>query len=478
MERHIFDFNQPQGTMSLMNLRNALRGLFQGDFMPLRPRASMILDDMEYPSDAAAQAIWSGTGVTVSYSTTKQEGNYALQYVIDGTGDRKVSKTQALVLSSFGRIKIWERCSATSSAIKFYLRDSSGNESYWDITTNGTANTWQQDDLDLTTPDSNNGTDADLSNITEWGFLGLDASTTYIFDTVKVICGLNVAVEAGLIAGFYQQVYVGQSRISFNGASSPAITPPSSNPRIDLLVMNSSGSLFWVTGSEAASPSEPAFPSDKIPICLVYCKTTMTKVVDYEDKDSNPNEAYIYKDIRPFLNLILGTLLQLTDTPSSYSGQANKTLKVKGDESGIEFVAVTDSDEKVKSRSDDSPAGYLDAKVDDATLEVDSVTKKMRVKDKGLNANKIIDHSAAITNRLTPVALNCDSELYTNDPSPRKVKEILLARGGTYRIKMDLKSLSARGRVYRNGIAIGTEQVGDSNSEYTTFSQDISGWSP
>lgn len=299
MERHIFDPNQPQGSMSLENLRNALRGLFQGDLMPLRSRASMILDDMEYPSDAAAQALWSGTGVTVSHSTTKQEGNYALQCVIDGTGNRKASKTQSLNLSAFKRIKIWERCSAISSAIQFYLKDSSGNESYWDITTNGTANTWQQDDLDLTTPDSNNGTNASLSAITEWGLLGLDASTTYIFDTIKVTCGLNVAVDAGLISSFYQQLYIGQTRITFTGGPSPTITPPTANPRIDALVLNQSNALEWVTGTEASSPAEPDLPTNKIPICLIYCKVTMAKVVDYEEKGANPNEAYIYKDIRP-----------------------------------------------------------------------------------------------------------------------------------------------------------------------------------
>ena len=46
MERHYFDHNQPQGSMSLMNLRNSLRALFQGDLMPLRPRARFVLDDM------------------------------------------------------------------------------------------------------------------------------------------------------------------------------------------------------------------------------------------------------------------------------------------------------------------------------------------------------------------------------------------------------------------------------------------------
>lgn len=365
MERHIFDENQPAGSMSLMNLRNVLRALFQGDLMPLRPRASIILDDMEYSADAQAQAKWSGTGVTVTKTTTKQEGNYALQCVVDATGNRKVSKTQSLNLSAFKRVKIWERCSATSSAFQFYLRDGSGNESYWNLTSNGTANTFQQDDKDLTVPDSNNGANASLASITEWGFLGLDASATYIFDTDRVTCGLNVAVEAGLIASFYQQVYVGQSRISFAGGSSPTITPPTTNPRIDLLVMNSSGTLSWVTGTEASSPAEPTFPTDKIPVCLIYCKATMAKVVDYEDKDANPNEAYIYKDVRPLLNLALNTFLQLTDTPSSYAGQAGKAVVVKSTEDQLEFGTATEfrSGDMMVSSNTTPPTGWTDVSV-------------------------------------------------------------------------------------------------------------------
>ena len=302
MERHIYDPNQPQQSMSLLNLRNALRALFQGDLMPLRARASMILDDMEYATDSLAQANWSGTGVTVTKSTTKQEGNYALQCVIDATDARKVSKIQALDLSAFKETKIWERCSVASSAIQFYLKDGDGNESYWNITTNGTINTYQQDTLDLTDPDANNGTDADLSDIVEWGFLGLDNNETYIFDIVKAICGLNVSIEGASIGGgFYRSVYLGVNNMTFAGGPSPQITPPAANPRIDLLVLNSSNTLEWITGTEASSPAEPTFPTDKIPICLVYCKIIMAKVVDYEDKDANPNEAYIYKDVRPLI---------------------------------------------------------------------------------------------------------------------------------------------------------------------------------
>ena len=302
MERNFYDENQPQGSLSVSNLRNTLRALAQMDLFPLRPRASRIIEPFEYGSNSALQANWSGTGVTVTTSTTKQEGNNAMQCVIDATDSRSVKRTVALNLSLFAKLTLWERVNVASSVFRFYLKDSSGHISYWNLTSNGTLSTWQQDTLTLATPSSNNGTNAILTAIVEIGFDGLDASKTYIFDTIKVLCGLSVWVEGGTIADFYQHVYLGEKRIDFAVGSSPVITPPSANPRIDLLVLNST-TLEWVVGAEASSPVEPTFPSGKIPICLVYQLVGEVKIVDYEDKDGNPTAGYIYKDVRPFLTL-------------------------------------------------------------------------------------------------------------------------------------------------------------------------------
>ena len=381
MERHEFDVNQPQGAMSLMNLRNALRGLFQGDVQPLRARASYILDDMEYPSDASAQAQWSGEGCSIAKSTTVQEGNYSLSVTIDETGNRKVSKSQALNLSGFYSAKIWERVNVASSEFQFYLRDNNGNESYWDLVSSGTSDTWKQDQIVLSSPDSNSGTPANLSNIVQWGFLGLDASKVYLFDTVKCICGLNVAVESAIAGSFYQNVYIGQTKVSFSGGSSPIITPPTTNARISLLVLSDSGVLSWVNGAESSTPSEPTFPSDKLPICLVYCKTTMSKVVDYIDKDANPNEAYILKDVRPSINLNAPTEIlsgNNASKPSTYILNrfywATDVNKLFWDD-GSQWVDITplivpiDTDNTLGSNSDTKIASqkatktYADGKV-------------------------------------------------------------------------------------------------------------------
>lgn len=64
------------------------------------------------------------------------------------------------------------------------------------------------------------------------------------------------------------------------------------------------------------------------------------------------------------------------------------------------------------------------------------------------------------------------------DPALVKVKEFSVKHAGTIRIKFDLKSqsggTSVKGRIYINGVAVGTLQANDTTS-YVTFSQDISG---
>jgi len=115
---------------------------------------------------------------------------------------------------------------------------------------------------------------------------------------------MTVAVGGGVVESYYQQVWRnGVSPVTYTAGNSPSISAPSTNSRIDLLYLNSSGVLAWVTGTEAASPSAPSLIVPGIPICLVYCKTTMDRILDYEDKDTDATEGYIYRDIRPVLTM-------------------------------------------------------------------------------------------------------------------------------------------------------------------------------
>lgn len=304
--RYYFDPQFPRDVLDIGDFRNTLRGLNQGDFGPLRPMAKILVDEQEYSDDTSAQVIYSGTGITItSDNSNEQEGSFSLKAVTDGTSNRELAGALTISLEGFTSLTVWERSSQTSDTIQFYVEDSSGDRSIWDITTNGSANTWQQDTLTLASPDSNNGSDADLSDIVELGYMSLTASTTYYFDTIKGIVGMVVVVRGSNFGNYYRSVFMGGVPVEINSKASPTITAPVSNPRIDILTLSADGTLAWVTGTEASTPSAPwsSVSGEVVPIAEIYMKTTMTKVLEYEDKDTDSNQGYILADVRPFIKI-------------------------------------------------------------------------------------------------------------------------------------------------------------------------------
>ncbi len=156
---------------------------------------------------------------------------------------------------------------------------------------------------------------------------------------------MTVYVNPAVIQNFFAQVNRDNQPVEFAGGSSPTVTAPTSDDRIDILYLDSTGSLAWVTGTESATPSPDwaSLPQDAIPICLVYCKPTMTKIVNYEDKDAYPNDGYIYRDVRPVI----------------------------GGGGG--------ADEKVKADASDPTEGYLSDKFDGTSIRIDTSTHKGKV---------------------------------------------------------------------------------------------------
>jgi len=77
------------------------------------------------------------------------------------------------------------------------------------------------------------------------------------------------------------------------------------------------------------------------------------------------NEDVDPEVIRALDQLLEGTssFLGLSDTPSSYSGEAGKALFVNPTEDGIIFDTVSTADEKVKVSSSDTTEGYLNDKL-------------------------------------------------------------------------------------------------------------------
>lgn len=107
----------------------------------------------------------------------------------------------------------------------------------------------------------------------------------------QTVPNLTLYVEAGVY-------FIGGKAYSFAGGNSPSFTAPSANPRIDLLTINTSGTLERTAGSEAASPVAPKRPVDKYTICTVYNRVGQTKI--YNAENAVAGEGYIYQDLRSF----------------------------------------------------------------------------------------------------------------------------------------------------------------------------------
>jgi len=74
-----------------------------------------------------------------------------------------------------------------------------------------------------------------------------------------------------------------------------------------------------------------------------------------------------------------------------------------------------------------------------------------------------------------------DSEKTTIASTYVLLKQTVVGPGGILRIKFSIKASAgastAYGKIYQNGVAVGTEQT-NATTNYVEFSEDISGWGP
>lgn len=85
--------------------------------------------------------------------------------------------------------------------------------------------------------------------------------------------------------------------------TSPTFTPPTGNPKIDLLYYDVATPGLGITpGAESATPSAPAIPDPavKIPIALIYHRVGSTRILDNDDAS---NSYIMGRNVRPFLNI-------------------------------------------------------------------------------------------------------------------------------------------------------------------------------
>jgi hypothetical protein len=114
-------------------------------------------------------------------------------------------------------------------------------------------------------------------------------------------------------------VYVNGTRVIFNGGSTPLVSAPSANPRIDVLTIDNSGTLAWTVGTENASPSAPSYPADKVPLCELYNVVGETAL--YDNGNQIAAQGYIYNDVRPIIGLLFNpAAIQDTLLPATSGG--------------------------------------------------------------------------------------------------------------------------------------------------------------
>ena len=118
--------------------------------------------------------------------------------------------------------------------------------------------------------------------------------------------------------------YVGPTQVKFLGGSSPTVTAPSSHPRIDVLTINSSGTLAWTTGTENASPSVPTYPVGKVPICEIYNVVGETGLYDYENQQAS--QGYIQADVRPSAAVLSASYPATANGSGTVSGAGTQTI--------------------------------------------------------------------------------------------------------------------------------------------------------
>ena len=113
--------------------------------------------------------------------------------------------------------------------------------------------------------------------------------------------------------------FVGGTKVVFAGGSSPTITAPVSNPRIDLLTIDNTGTLAIVTGTENASPVVPTYPGGTMVLAEIYNVVGETSILDLAYQTSG--QGYIQNDVRPFL----GGSINPAAIPYSYIPATNNT---------------------------------------------------------------------------------------------------------------------------------------------------------
>jgi len=85
------------------------------------------------------------------------------------------------------------------------------------------------------------------------------------------------------------KMLIGGTLTTKSQQTTSAITAPSTNDRIDRIVLSrDDGTISVITGSEAASPTAPSFSNTQITVCQIYLTPSTTEIVNSDITDERP----------------------------------------------------------------------------------------------------------------------------------------------------------------------------------------------
>jgi hypothetical protein len=250
-------------------------------------------------------------------------------------------------------------------------------------------------------------------------------------------------------------VYIGATRVIFGGGNSPTITAPASHPRIDILTIDSSGTLAITQGTEAASPVVPSYPTNKAVLCEIYNRVGETSVKDADDSSN----GYISNDVRPFI------------APIYISSTSQFGSAVVPDSALVSSFVHAPS----------SPAqGDILYYNGTAYSRLPAGTSGLFLETQGSSANPQWASAFSAYTNITVVYMYLDGpSVGTSTTTPTKFHELQFSAGmvpTSFNVVFDLKGntgVTGYAQIYKNGVAYGTLQS-VTGSIFSTFSQSLS----
>jgi hypothetical protein len=181
---------------------------------------------------------------------------------------------------------------------------------------------------------------------------------------------LSIMVRGQDASQYYNPVYFGNAdqRIPFSSGDTSNFSAPAANPRIDIVFLTPSGDVRVQTGTEAINPTLPSLgPSGdtRFPVAAIWCKPGMTKIVNFEDKDSNSGDGYIYKDLRPWMRSASAgqtTLSSATMSPvtgDNTAGTSTQGARADHHHQGVRTIHVVGSGDLFGDVQVAGPAGAI-----------------------------------------------------------------------------------------------------------------------